>query len=132
MKKIIFITGLLLFVGLSSAEAQRRQEGQRPDPKEMAKERADTWQEEFGLSNEQRTKVYDWILEGAEKRREKMQELRASGSADRESLRESMLALQEEREVELKKIFNDTQWAAYEKWKKDNPPLRRGGGRGGN
>ena len=132
MKRLSIILGLLLTVGLMSAEAQRRQGGgQRPDPKEMANKTADTWQEEFGLSDEQRTKVYDWIIESGELRREKMQELRASGSFDREALREEFQEFQKERDEELKKILTDTQWTAYEQWKKDNPPRRRRGGPGG-
>ena len=49
---------------------------------------------------------------------------------DRESLREVLQEFQAEREEELKKIFTDAQWTAYEKWKEENPPRRgrRGGG----
>ena len=132
MRRLSIVLGLLLAVGLMTAEAQRRQGGgQRPDPKVQANKMADTWQEEFGLSDEQRTKVYDWMIEGGELRREKMQELRASGDMDRESLREALQEFQAEREEELKKIFTDAQWTAYEKWKEENPPRRgrRGGGK---
>ena len=131
MRRLSIVLGLLLTLGLMTAEAQRQGRGQRPDPKERANATADTWQEEFGLSDEQRTKVYDWLIESGELRREKMQDLRASGGLDRESIREALMELQEEREEELKKILNETQWAAYEQWKKDNPPARRGGRGGG-
>ena len=132
MRRLTLAFGLLLMVGLMTAEAQgRRGGGQRPDPKEQANAMADTWQEEFGLSDEQRTKVYDWIIETGQQRRERMQELRGSG--DREAMREAFQELQEEREEELKKILTEAQWPLYEKWKEDNPPQRRGRrGGGGN
>ena len=124
--------GLFMLVGLMSAQAQRQgQRGQRPDPKEVAKNTAETWQEEFGLSDEQYTKVYDLLIETSEKRREKMQELRSSGSFDREAMREAWQELQEEQGEKLKEIFTDTQWQAFVKWRKENPPQRRGRGRGG-
>jgi len=129
MRRLTLMFGLLLTVGLMCAEAQR---GQRPDPKEQANAMADTWQEEFGLSDEQRTKAYDWIIETGELRREKMQELRASGGMDREAMRDAFEEVQEEQEEKLKKILTDTQWTAYEKWKKENPPQRRGRRGGGN
>jgi hypothetical protein len=126
---------MLLMVGLMTAQAQRGGgEGrrERPDPKKMAQATADKWQEEFGLSDEQHTKVYDLLIETGEKQREKMQELRASGSVDREAMREAFTEMRDAQEKKLKEIFSDTQWTAYEKWKKENPPLQRGrGGRGG-
>lgn len=125
---------MLLMVGLMTAEAQRQggQRGQRPDPKEVAQTTADKWQEEFGLSDEQHTKVYDLLIKSGEKQREKMQELRSGGTADREAMREAFQELRASQEEELKKIFSATQWTAYEKWIKENPPQRRGrGGQGG-
>lgn len=126
---------MLLMVGLMTAQAQRgggQGRGERPDPKKVAQDTADKWQEEFGLSDEQHTKVYNLLIETGEKQREKMQELRASGSVDREAMREAMTEMRDEQEKKLKEIFSDTQWTAYEKWKKDNPPAQRGrGGRSG-
>ncbi len=136
MRKSVMILSMLLMVGLMTAEAQRgggEGRGQRVDPKERAQATADKWQEEFGLSDEQHTKVYDLLIETGEKQREKMQELRSSGSIDREAMREALQEMRASQEEKLKEIFNDTQWTAYEKWKKENPPQRRGrGGRGGN
>ncbi len=125
---------MLMLVGLMTVQAQRGQgRGQRPDPKERAQATADKWQEEFGLSDEQHTKVYDLLIATSEKQREKMQELRSSGTVDREAMREAFQELMASQEEELKKIFTETQWTAYEKWRKENPPQRRGrGGRGGN
>lgn len=124
--------GMLLMVGLMTAEAQRGQGqggGERPDPKVRAQTTADTWQEKFGLSDEQHTKVYDLLIETGEKQQEKMQELRASGS--REGIREAITEMQVEQDKKLKDIFNETQWVSYEKWKKENADKRGGRGRRG-
>jgi len=45
-------------------------------------------------------------------------------------MREAFTKLQAETDKGLKAIFTDAQWVMYEKWKKENPPRRRG--RGGN
>lgn len=134
MRKSVIVLSMLLMVGLMTAEAQRGggQRGERPDPKVQAKNTADKWQEEFGLSDEQHTKVYDLLIETGEKQREKMQELRSGGSVDREAMREAMTEMRASQEEELKKILSATQWTAYEKWKKDNPPAQRGRRGGGN
>ncbi len=131
MKRKYLVVAFLLLVGVVSAQAQRQggQRGQRPDPKEQAKKTADTWQEEFGLSDDQRTKVYDLLIKSGEDRQKKMADLRASG--DREGMRDAMVALQEETDKGLKAIFTETQWPMYVKWKEKNPPARRGRG-GGN
>lgn len=135
MRKTVMMLGMLLVIGLMTAEAQRGEgqgRGQRPDPKVRAQTTADTWQEEFGLSDEQHTKVYDLLIKSGEKQREKMQELRSSGSVDREAMREAVTELMASQDEELKKIFSATQWTAYEKWKKENPPQQRGRRGGGN
>ena len=125
MKTKHFVFTILFFIGALTVQAQR---GERPDPKVQAKTSADTWQKEFSLSDEQRTKVYDLLIKSSEGRTKKMAELRASG--DREGMREAFTKLQAETDKGLKAIFTDTQWVKYENWKKENPPRRRG--RGGN
>ncbi len=125
MKTKNIIVTILFFIGALTVQAQR---GERPDPKVQAKTNADTWQKEFGLSDEQHTKVYDLLIASSEKRAKKMQELRSSG--DREGMRAAFMKLQEETDKGLKAIFSETQWVKYEKWKKDNPPRQRGRRRG--
>ncbi|WKD85423.1 hypothetical protein KCTC32516_00763 [Polaribacter huanghezhanensis] len=126
MKAKHFVITILFFIGaLTTVQAQR---GERPDPKVQAKTNADTWQKEFGLSDDQRTKVYDLLIKSAEDRTKKMTELRSSG--DREGMREAFTKLQAETDKGLKAIFTDAQWIKYENWKKENPPRRRS--RGGN
>ena len=130
MKRTLLIVAIFFAVA-ATAFAQRAggQGGQqRPDPKVQAKTTADTWQEKFGLSDEQHTKVYDLLIASTEKRMAKMQELRSSGSMDREALTTALKTLQDDQEKELKKIFSATQWTSYETWKKENPPVQRRGG----
>tara|TARA_R110000823_G_scaffold295431_1_gene414547 strand:+ start:21826 stop:22248 length:423 start_codon:yes stop_codon:yes gene_type:complete len=132
MRKRTLLIVAIFFAVAATAFAQRGggQGGQRPDPKVQAKTMADTWQEKFGLSDEQHTKVYDLLIASNEKRTAKMTELRSSGSMDREAITAAMTKMQEDQDKELKKIFSATQWTAYETWKKENPPTqgRRGGG----
>lgn len=127
------IIGCLLFVGLLTAEAQRGQgqRGQRLSPEEQAKRQSETFQEEFGLSDEQYKKTYDVLLAANKDRSEKMQELRAN--RDIEGMRTAFEEMQKETDKKLKEIFTEAQWTAYEKWKANRPQRgRRGGGRGGN
>lgn len=122
----------IFFAVAATAFAQRAggQGGQRPDPKAQANATADTWQETFGLSDEQRTKTYDVLIAIGEKRTEKMQAMRSGGAPDRTAMQKAIKELQDDQDKELKKIFSDTQWPAYETWKKENPPRQgRGGGR---
>lgn len=133
MKRKLFLFAILLTVVSTVSFAQRgggQGAPQRQAPEAMAKERANQWQEKFGLSDEQHKKVYDVLLATGEKQSKKMQEMRSSGSFDREGLTKVMTELQTEQDKELKQIFTAEQWTAYEQWKKDNPPMqrRRGGG----
>lgn len=137
MRKRTLLIVAIFFAVAATAFAQRGgggqgQGGQRPDPKVQAKTTADTWQEKFGLSDEQHTKVYELLVASAEKRTAKMTELRGSGTMDREAMTAAMTKMQEDQDKELKKIFSATQWTAYETWKKENPQTqgRRGGGGG--
>lgn len=124
MKTKHFVITILFLIGTLTVQAQR---GERPDPKVQAKTSADTWQKEFSLSDEQRTKVYDLLIKSSEDRTKKMAELRSSG--DREGMMAAFTKMQVETDNGLKKIFTDAQWVMYEKWKKDNPQRR---GRRGN
>jgi len=126
MKAKLLVITVLLFIGTLTVQAQR---GERPDPKVAAKTKADTWQKEFGLSDEQRTKAYDLLIKSGEERTKKLAELRNGGN--REGMQELMAELQVETDKELKKIFTEAQWPMYEKWKKENPERSSRGSRGG-
>ena len=124
--KHIAIT-ILFFIGMVTVQAQR---GQRLDPKEQAKKSATTYQKEFGLSDEQKTKVYNFLLASSEKRTKKFQELRDNGGG-REEMMEVFTKMQAETDKGLQKIFTKKQWPKYLKWKKENS-RQRGRRRGGN
>jgi hypothetical protein len=134
-RSLLLLVGFVMLTSLALAQQGQRQ-GQRQSPEEMAKTRADLFQEEFGLSDEQRDKTEKILLTTAQDSREKMLALRESASqgSSREAMREEMQSIMKENretlEKGLKEIFNEQQWLAYEKWKKENPPQqrRRGGG----
>ncbi|GHE63563.1 hypothetical protein [Roseivirga thermotolerans] len=139
MRKLSLLFTMLVAFGLTAAYAQgggggqrggqRGQGGQgggRMSPETVAKERAQDWQEKFGLSDEQYKKTYDVLLENQNTMREKMRELMASG--DREGMRSAMEENQKALDKKLKEIFTEAQWTKYEAWKKENPPMQRRGG----
>lgn len=133
MRKISLMFSMLLVIGLMAAQAQGGgqrggQRGERMEPEAMAKQRADLWQEKFGLSDDQHKKTYEVLLASQKEMREKMASL--MGSGDREGMRTTMEKSQEETDKKLKEIFSAEQWTKYEAWKKENPPMqRRRGGR---
>ncbi|MBO3697153.1 hypothetical protein [Roseivirga sp. E12] len=129
MRKTFLLMSMLLFIGMA-AQAQRGggQRGQRMSPEEAAKTQAETFQEKFGLSDDQYKKTYDVLLATGKARNEKLQEMRASG--DRAGMRDVITKFQEENDKKLKAIFNEKQWASYEEYKKEIA-AQRGGRRGG-
>jgi len=132
MKRKHFMIAMLLIVGVLNAQAQRQggQQGERPDPKVQAKTTSATWQKEFKLSDDQHSKVYDILLKASQERKKKIQALRSAGQPNREEMQKAMKDFTTKLDASLKKVFTETQWPLYEKWKKDNPPQRRR--RGGN
>lgn len=117
-----------MVLGLMAVQAQGggQRGGQRMEPEAMAKQRADLWQEKFGLSDEQHKKTYEVALTSQKEMREKMTSL--MGSGDREGMRAAMQKSQEDLDKKLKEIFTAEQWTKYEAWKKENPPMQRRGG----
>jgi len=127
--------GMLLAIGLMAAQAQGGgqrgqggQGGQRMEPEAMAKQRAELFQEKFGLSQDQYTKTYDVLLANQKELRDKMSSM--MGAGDREGMRAAVEKGQEDLDKKLKEIFSADQFTKYEAWKKENPPMqrRRGGG----
>lgn len=137
MKRSLLLLSLLLVFGTAISYAQGGgQRGQRrqgmqqrmPEPEEMAKRRAQMFQEQFGLSDDQYKKTYDIFLKSAKEVNEKMKQLMAD--RNREGIRKAMDENRENTDKKLKEVLTAEQWTLYEKWKKDNPPMqrRRGGG----
>lgn len=134
MRKVVLLFSMLFVIGLTAAQAQgggqrggqRGQGGTRMEPEAMAKQRAQNWQEKFGLSDEQYKKTYDALIANQKSSMAKMQELRASG--EREGMRTAFEANQKDLDKKLKDIFTAEQWTKYETWKKENPPMQRRGG----
>lgn len=132
MRKVLLLS-VLLVIGVMAAQAQGGgqrggQRGQRMDPETMVKQRAELFQEKFGLSDDQYTKTYNVLLANAKESREKISSL--MGTGDREAIRAAVEDNQKELDKKLKDIFSAEQFSKYEAWKKDNPPFqrRRGGG----
>ena len=136
MKRSILFFSLLFVIGIGTTYAQRGGQGgqrgqgaqQRMDPEVQAKTRAQMFQEQLGLSDDQYKKTYDVFLVSAKEVNEKMKELMAN--RDREGMQKAMEENRSATDKKLKEILNEGQWVAYEKWKKENPPMqrRRGGG----
>jgi hypothetical protein len=132
MKRKHLIIGIMLLMSVAYLQAQGGgQRGERPDPKVTAKKTSDTWQEEFGLSDDQHKKVYDILIKASEERTKTMTAMRSGGQPDRTEMQKAMTELLAKTDESLKKVFTETQWPLYEKWKKENPPQQRRR-RGGN
>ncbi len=120
----------MLFIAIISLQAQRgggqRGGAERQDPETMAKQRAETLQEKLGLSDEQHKMTYEAIFQNQNKMRDKMRALMAD--RNREGMRSATEESRKNLDKKLKEIFNEKQWLAYEKWRKENTPTRRRGG----
>ena len=120
MKTKHLVIALLFFIGVTTVQAQR---GNRPDAKTQAKNSADTWKKEFGLSDDQHKKVYDILVVSSQNMRKKFQDLRSSGGG-RDEMMSLFTKTQEETDKKLKEVFTKAQWPKYLQWKKDNPQRR--------
>ena len=120
MKTKHLVIALLFFIGVTTVQAQR---GNRPDAKTQAKNSADTWKKEFGLSDDQHKKVYDILVTSREGMRKKFQDLRDSGGG-RDEMMSLFTKTQNETDKKLKGVFTKAQWPKYLQWKKDNPQRR--------
>ena len=101
--------------------------GQRMTPEERTKFTMEKMAP-LNLSAEAKTKTEVVIAEFNTKGQKAMEEMRASGSTDREAMMAKRKELADARDVKLKAIFTEEQ---YKKWKDEIEPTtrpQRGGG----
>ena len=128
MKKSLYYTAFLLFIGSLALPAFAQQGGGRGnmDPKEMAKRQTDQMKESLELTAEQLPKVEALNLKYAEK----FKVVRDEAGDDRESMRSAIREMMKEKDVEIKKILTADQWTKFEADRKERMQNRGGGRRG--
>ncbi len=128
MKKIVnFSAAFLLLIG-TAAWAQPEGERRGGDPSQRAERLTASMTELLRLDENQQNQVGDLNLEYAMKMRESFQE----NQGDREAMRETMVALNQEKEEKLSAILSEEQMQLYNKKKEEfrkNSRERRGKGR---
>ncbi len=129
MKKfIIYSVPVLLMLILNiNSFAQQGSGGRRGnmDPKEMAERQTTMMKDSLGLTDEQLPKVEALNLEYADK----FVAARDEAAGDRDVMRSTMMAINKEKDVELKKILTADQWTKLEALRKEareNGQRRRG------
>ncbi|WP_276479545.1 hypothetical protein [Paraflavitalea pollutisoli] len=132
MKKAIFLLITVVVAGIYTANAQGGGGGfQRRTPEEQVKAVKEKLVD-LKLSTDQTTKS-DAVFLKFYKDRDKLFEEMRGGGGDRDAMREKSQKLANDRDEELKKIFDEAQ---FKKWKDEieptTRPQRRGGGGGGN
>lgn len=129
MKKfIIYSVPVLLMLILNiNSFAQQGSGGRRGnmDPKEMAERQTTMMKDSLGLTDQQLPKVEALNLEYADK----FVAARNEADGDRDAMRSTMMAINKEKDVELKKILTADQWTKLEALRKEaraNGQRRRG------
>ncbi len=122
MKNILFSIFTILFVSLAlTANAQPQHK--EFNAEDMSKMQTERMKKELNLSDKQTTEVSAINLKYAQK----MEEQRKNSSGDRESMREEMETMQEEKNAEFKKVLTEEQ---YEQMLKNEEEMRKNRGRG--
>jgi len=131
IKKLLFSAIIFTMINyISSVDliAQAPDDAQR---KEQNKERMEQRQAAYNamldslqLTEQQREEV-DFINT---KYRAQMQQIRQNSEGDFQAMRPKMMELREKQNAELKEIFNEEQFAKYEKWQQENRGRRGKGG----
>ncbi|MGB3589781.1 MAG: hypothetical protein WBA23_24750 [Tunicatimonas sp.] len=133
MKKIVILSIVfsLVFGTMAWAQPDGRRGGERRggDPTERAERLTTSMTELLNLDEDQQNQVGDLNLEYAMKMRESFQE----SQGDREAMRETMIALNQEKEEKLATMLNEEQMQLYQEKKdefRQNARERRGKRRG--
>lgn len=127
-KFIIYSVPVLLMLILNiNSFAQQGSGGRRGnmDPKEMAERQTTMMKDSLGLTDQQLPKVEALNLEYADK----FVAARNEADGDRDAMRSTMMAINKEKDVELKKILTADQWTKLEALRKEaraNGQRRRG------
>lgn len=132
MKKAIFLLITVAIAGIYTANAQGGG-FQRRTPEEQLKAVKEKLTD-LKLTPDQATKSDSTFMKYFRTRDKVFEEMRAGGGQiDRDAMREKTQKMAADRDEELKKIFDETQ---YKKWKDEIEPSlrpqRRQGGGGGN
>ncbi len=130
-KKLLFpaiIFAMVICFSSNNATAQAPDDAQK---KEQNKEKMEQRQAAYNamldtlqLTDQQREDV-DFINM---KYRAQMQQMRQNNDGDFEAMRPKMMELRDKQNAELKEVFNEEQFAQYQKWQQENRSRR---GRGG-
>jgi len=127
-KKILFSSLAIAFISsisISEISAQPP-EGSNKQNKEKMQERMTAYNamlDSLGLTEQQREDV-EFINT---KYKAQMQQIRQNNEGDREAMRPKMMELRDKQNAELKEVFNEEQFAEYQKWQKENRSRRKGG-----
>lgn len=112
MKKIMFT---LLALLITAAGYAKDSTAHKKTPEQVATKKADKLKKELGLSDDQRTKVYNAILE----RQTKVAEVKKLHTADKKSAREAIKPLNEACDTAIKNALTPEQQTKWEQMKKD-------------
>jgi hypothetical protein len=141
MKRLIFaLAALMVFtVNLNAQERQGRQ-GRQFNKEEMVQRRTERMTKEFGLNDAQKAQLQKLLTDYYGKEGFRMNPRRGNNDkADKsfkherpskeqmQKMREQMKENNEKFKAELKKIFNDEQFAKYQEWQKQR--MQRSGNR---
>lgn len=125
MKKSLLVFAAFLLAGVMTINAQGG--GPRRTVEERVKAVMEKF-EAFQLDAAKKTEVDSIFTRSFKAQDAKREELRASGSMDREAMRAEMQKIAADRDDKLKKVLTEEQ---FKKWKEEiEPTLRRGGGQG--
>ena len=121
---ILMAAGMMLFGGMSTANAQGPGGGFNFDPEEMVKMRVDQMKQSLKLNDSQVKKLTDLF----KKQNEEMAKMfQGGGMPDMSKMQENM----KKQDEEIKKILTADQYKAYEEGQKKMREQFGGGGFGG-
>ncbi|MEI9911322.1 MAG: hypothetical protein WDO71_17660 [Bacteroidota bacterium] len=133
MKKMLFVFTAILLAGIATVNAQGGGNGfQRPPIAERVKTVLEKL-EPFKLDEAKKVQVDSIFTQAYRTQDAKRDEMRASGSQDRDAMRAEMQKVTADRDDKLKKVLTEDQFKEWkEKIEPSLRPQRPGGGNGNN